>query len=615
VVGAQLVILAVLSPVPEREETEVAKIERPSLGRKTNMFWVTLLLCLEVGMPVRIVLVALLVLNPLLWASPAGAGQTTILTVTVWYPGASPSNIDSQIATPVARLLGQIPGLTQMEFESSAGLCSARIVFGPDTAEDQVLTAVQKQLNAAGPSLPQDCLAPTWERGDRHQVAQFWISVTGEKATLAEISQAAGQIRDELAQLSGTTASRLIGATRPRSTLWLDPHKLSALGVTAGEAIHAIDNGERPEAGREGEAPKLEDFKIGIRNDVPIRLKDVGRVEEQPDPTGGFATADGAATVLVALSTRRRSITAVRLQEELVRLGPTLPPAMRATLAVDLWDPGFVLIDVALPHGASAGQTRRLAGQVSDAVREIDAHTKCLVFATADDTALRVLVGSRDHPADLARLRSRLSQVKDTTVRLCPIGFTGSLTPFPVRVALGGLDRAGLRRWGDAVRARLMRENTVIDPDLFPGPGVPQPMVKLNDATASRMGVPRTDLDQIVVLASGRVVRLYPRWTGALEIRLERKGDANPLADIDVRADDGKTVPLAAVAKVTVEEQPTALLTLGQFPAVRISASAPASVTTASAAARCIAAAKAEQEALKLSKDEYQVIDLTETAP
>ena len=76
------------------------------------------------------------------------------IEVLTFYPGASPSVMESSVTSPLERQFGQVPGLSQMTSTSSFGGSLITLQFDLSQNIDVVEQEVQAAINAAGTYLP-----------------------------------------------------------------------------------------------------------------------------------------------------------------------------------------------------------------------------------------------------------------------------------------------------------------------------------------------------------------------------------------------------------------------------------------------------------------------------
>ena len=82
------------------------------------------------------------------------------IQVQTFYPGASPEVMTSSVTAPLERQFGQMPSLSQMMSQSSAGSSVITLRFSLDFSLDIAEQEVQAAINAAGNLLPADLPAP-----------------------------------------------------------------------------------------------------------------------------------------------------------------------------------------------------------------------------------------------------------------------------------------------------------------------------------------------------------------------------------------------------------------------------------------------------------------------
>jgi len=90
--------------------------------------------------------------------------------------------------------------------------------------------------------------------------------------------------------------------------------------------------------GRLHDMDEIADLVIAVVDQVPVRIKDVARVERGPEPVFNVVTADGVDAVLLNVRSQPDGSTldiARGLQEELAVLRRELPPDMKLAFFYD----------------------------------------------------------------------------------------------------------------------------------------------------------------------------------------------------------------------------------------------------------------------------------------
>ena len=179
----------------------------------------------------------------------------------------------------------------------------------------------------------------------------------------------------------------------------------------------------------------------------------------------------------------------------------------------------------------------------------------------------------------IERLRPQVDQVRGIAVHLQPsqdltVDVRVSRTQF--QYTLETPDAADLGEWTprlvDALRKRP--ELTSVSADLQDR--APRVMITIDRATASRLGITPQQIDDTLYDAFGQrqVSTIYTelnQYRVVLAAKPDMRRDATALDAIYLRSQDGKQVPLTAIARVSDTTGPLVINRLGQFPVATIS--------------------------------------------
>jgi multidrug efflux pump subunit AcrB len=535
-----------------------------------------------------------------------------VVNVTVPCSDSPVREVDERIAPRLAAALGELPRAARVEISSVAGRCSAAIYFRPDSDSAAAMHGVRERLPAIVPKLPADCRDLLIGRGSADDLPLFWIALRGETLSLVEITEVANGLRDSLMRIPRAADVRTVGAMNRRLVLRLDSRRLAAFSATAGDVRRAFVNSFKADefARRATLDPReLEDVVIRVRDGVPVRAKDVGRIE-QAAIADGFAMIGAGASVLVAIFAEPGEIPAAAVEKELARLRTTLPADVRVSMAADLSRGRCCVAQAQLPLGATAEQMRRSAEQVAEAIRGMPGDPEAIVFSSGEGM-FQALVPPGRHQITAPDLRQRLAGLPGVGIRICEVGGDVSLAAFPVRIGLVGPDPAVRRRWGNAVAARIRAEGHALDPEVFPGADAPGFKIELNREKAAALEVAAGDLAEAIHLATTSSITVAHGNGQSLEFRLEGASSIQDrLSILSVHNAAGELLPLARVVEARLVNEPSAIYRVGAEHAVRISAAPPPGTAVAQAVAKCVAAAGVERDELGLPQD-YRIIDMT----
>jgi multidrug efflux pump len=228
------------------------------------------------------------------------------VVVRAMYPGANPAVIAETVASPLEQALNGVEGMLYQSSQATAdGTMTLTVTFGLGTDLDKAQVQVQNRVAQVLPKLPQEVqragVVTNKASPDLTMVVHL-ISPDQRYDMLYLSNYAQLHVRDALARIPGAGDVQMFGAGPYAMRVWLDPEKVAARGLTAGDVIRAIrEQNVQVAAGQIGAppAPGAADFQVAInaqgrlsdeedfrqiiiRNDPDgsvTRVKDVARVE------------------------------------------------------------------------------------------------------------------------------------------------------------------------------------------------------------------------------------------------------------------------------------------------------------------------------------------------
>ncbi len=248
-------------------------------------------------------------------------GENQQIVYTEW-PGRSPQDIEDQITYPLTTSLLGIPGVKTIRSNSIFGVSSIYIIFEEGKEFYWTRTRILEKLNSlpAG-TLPEGvnpALGP-----DATALGQvYWYTLEGrdkdgnpaggwdpqELRTLQDFF-----VRYALTSAKGVAEVASIGGFVKEYQVDIDPNAMKAYGVNINQIISAVKNSNLDIGARTiefnkaeylvralGYVKSLEDLEasvVVVRNNVPIRLKDVANITYGPATRRGGLDKDGVEAV------------------------------------------------------------------------------------------------------------------------------------------------------------------------------------------------------------------------------------------------------------------------------------------------------------------------------
>ncbi len=280
-----------------------------------------------------------------------------LVTVIAPYPGAGAQDVTDQVTKPIEQAISGIPRLERLQSVSanSVGLVVAQFSYGTNVKDARA--TIEQNLTTAG--LPQS-VTPQVSALNINSVPVIVASVSGasgaSEADLSRIVQS--EIIPELQSLEGVSAADATGGLTKRVQITLDPAKLTESGVSVGQisgVLQAnnitlpagslpIDGGSVPvSTTHEFTSPdEIANLIVGVKGlptgagatgaipgagatgagatggttttpgagatggatamPTPIRLGDLGKVEEVAVSTTGYARTNGEPSLTITVS-------------------------------------------------------------------------------------------------------------------------------------------------------------------------------------------------------------------------------------------------------------------------------------------------------------------------
>jgi hydrophobic/amphiphilic exporter-1 (mainly G- bacteria), HAE1 family len=228
------------------------------------------------------------------------------IAITATYPGASAEVISQTVATPIEQEVNGVDDMLYIVSQATGdGKLQINVVFKPGTNIDIAQVLVQNRVAVAQPRLPADVtrLGVTVKKSspDLMMVIHL-ISPDGTRNQQYISNYATLYVKDVLSRVDGVGDAQVFGARDYAMRIWLDPAKMAARELTAGDVVAALQaNNLQVAAGAINQPPANSPggFQIAVQTlgrltdadefanivirteDIGgiVRVRDVGRVE------------------------------------------------------------------------------------------------------------------------------------------------------------------------------------------------------------------------------------------------------------------------------------------------------------------------------------------------
>jgi multidrug efflux pump len=167
--------------------------------------------------------------------------ENAVITVTTVYVGADADLVQGFVTTPLEREMASAEGIDYIVSTSLAGVSSIQAYVRLGQDPDQVLTQVSAKVNKLRNELPEESEDPTVELAVGETTAAMYMSFYSEVLDNGQITDYLTRVVEpKLATVDGVQRAPVIGMRTFAMRIWLDPNRMTALGVTAGDVYEAL---------------------------------------------------------------------------------------------------------------------------------------------------------------------------------------------------------------------------------------------------------------------------------------------------------------------------------------------------------------------------------------
>jgi multidrug efflux pump len=278
-----------------------------------------------------------------------------VVTVSVRYAGASAEVMESQVTKPLEDSIAGIDSVDVITSISRAEQTQITVRFRLEKDADTAAAEVRDRTSRVRNRLPQAVEEPVIAKVEADAFPVIWLSFTSDTMTGLQINDLVNRVvKPRLQTVTGAADVRIFGERKYAMRVWLDPDKLAAYKLTTQDAEDAIrrSNLEVP-AGRIESTQRefsvtsqtdlsrpsqFSDIIIKNANGFPVRIRDVGRVEEGAADERSGSRLNGKVAItagVIRQATANPLDLSNGVRAMLPKLRADLPPGIQIDIAND----------------------------------------------------------------------------------------------------------------------------------------------------------------------------------------------------------------------------------------------------------------------------------------
>ncbi|PJB79259.1 MAG: AcrB/AcrD/AcrF family protein, partial [Acidobacteria bacterium CG_4_9_14_3_um_filter_49_7] len=272
-----------------------------------------------------------------------------MIKVHIWWRGATPEEIDKNLADPIEREMATVDDLDYLESSSIEGMYTllANFKYGVDVnvAYQDALAAMARVAR----ELPREIEPPVIIKADPSQLPVVQLTVSNDNWDLVQLrTWAEDWLQDRLTSVPGVAGSEIVGGLKREIRIHLDPRALEKHKLTLGDVSRRIrEENQEGFAGRViegekeiiartlGEYQDLDEIRNVVlkqENGTSLYLRDVAEILDGHEETRVITRLNGKPCVKLSILKQASANTvevAAGVEQKIEELRPVLPAGMQ----------------------------------------------------------------------------------------------------------------------------------------------------------------------------------------------------------------------------------------------------------------------------------------------
>ncbi|WP_455498500.1 efflux RND transporter permease subunit [Coprobacter sp.] len=277
--------------------------------------------------------------------------ETNTIMVMTAYPGASASDIETNVTKVMENTLNTVTNLKHITSQSKENLSIVTLEFEYGTDIDVATNDVRDKLDIVETSLPDNVDNPIIFKFGTDDIPILILSVTAEESMPALYKILDDKVANPLKRIGGVGSVSVTGAPEREIQVYCDPQKLEAYnltvegisGIIAKENLNtpggSIDIGSNTYSLRvQGEftdAKQMENIVVGTYDGKTIFLKDVARIQDSVKERAQEAYNNGLQGGMVIIQ-KQSGANSVNISNAVLKRLPAIQKDLPSDVKLDI---------------------------------------------------------------------------------------------------------------------------------------------------------------------------------------------------------------------------------------------------------------------------------------
>ncbi|WP_273746564.1 MexW/MexI family multidrug efflux RND transporter permease subunit [Morganella morganii] len=281
--------------------------------------------------------------------------QSSAITITTSYPGASAELIQGFVTQPIAQSVSSVEGVDYLTSSSVQGQSTVTVRMELNRDPTAALALAMAKVNQVRYKLPEQAYDPVIELSSGESTAVAYIGFSGGDIGLPALTDYLSRVVEpQFSAIEGVSKVQVFGGQTLAMRLWLDAERLAGRGLTAADVADAVrrNNYQAAPGKVKGEfvianvyvntdltsVDEFRDMVIHSDGNGLVRLKDVATVElgAASAETSGLMNGESAIYLgLFSTPSGNPLVIVDGMKKLLPGIEKTLPPGVKAEMAFE----------------------------------------------------------------------------------------------------------------------------------------------------------------------------------------------------------------------------------------------------------------------------------------
>ena len=263
------------------------------------------------------------------------------ISVSTSNEGAAPEEIESEVTDIIEGAVNTVPGIDEMRSSSSRGRSNVTITFNLEKNPDQAYQELQQKISTVVNRLPETADPPVVRKSDPDSSPILMYAVSAPRSVIELTNQVENLIVERIESADGVGEVQIFGARQREVKIYINPNRLRAYNLSVTDVTTAVrsQNQELPGGDlTEGaktlglrtmskltDVNQFNEIVVATKNGFPIKIKDIGRVDDSGANASSAASLNGVQSVSVAIRKQSGANTIAVINNVKTRMNEIIP--------------------------------------------------------------------------------------------------------------------------------------------------------------------------------------------------------------------------------------------------------------------------------------------------